>query len=148
MNKFSYETDSNGQYFFNGQRMLVYFIRGQRVVEVNPEYKYIDSNGVPHHNLFVPQLISRFYPGPVGVVIALWDGEGIRYGYSRVNLNAGDKFNKKQCLDMAIGRAMCSEILPPFDDVHIPNIVRKDLQRMYGRAKNYYKYLFQQPPSH
>lgn len=133
-----YTKDKNGQYWFGESRMLVYFTRGAKYSYLNPKAYSIDENGQSFRNPYEPDLVSEYYPGPVGVVIAFWDGDQVRYGYSRANISAGDKFDRKRSLEMAVGRALNSNVNPPFDSV--PHAVRDDLQRMYGRAKNYFKF--------
>lgn len=136
-----YRTDENGQYYYGNFRMLVYYTRGCKISRLNPKAYTISNNGESFRNPYEPDMISENYPGPIGVTVALWDGEKVRYGYSRVNLNAGDTFNRKQALDMAVGRALIQHLEPPFDDKSVPHTVKPELQRIYGRAKNYFKFL-------
>lgn len=121
--------DSNGQRYFNGQKMLVSYIRGDHF----PRKNRIQSP-------FEPEYTIEFYDGPVGVCIALVNDGQIRYGFSKANIWRGDKFNREIGLNTAISRALMKDLEPPFEEVYHEDI-RDGLLAIYGRAKNYYKYL-------
>lgn len=127
-----YKKDENGQYFFNGNRMLISYIRGAWISRRNPFFR-----NDPNHE---PLYIKEFYWGPIGLTCAVLLGDEVRYGYSRVNIRAGDKFCREQSLKMALGRALTKNIKPPFESEDIPLVVKPDLEKMYGRAKNYFRH--------
>jgi hypothetical protein len=74
----------------------------------------------------------------IGTLVALRDNSGaICIGWSMANNSAGDKFDKKTGINVAINRAVPLEDLA--NDSTIPFKVQNELSDFIGRAKNYFK---------
>lgn len=69
-----------------------------------------------------------------GVFVAFKYGpDKCRVGFSMCNLKAGDKFDLDIGIRIAIGRAMCDDV------VRIPKSISRDMLRFLGRVAKYYK---------
>jgi hypothetical protein len=120
--------DANGNYFYDGNRILVSYMRGDHHPIKNP----IQSR-------FEPEYLIKYYPGPVGVVIAfVHDGE-LKFGYSKANIWRGDRFDRKRGIEVSVDRAMLKNIQFPFEEFSENFDIYDALHRLYGRAKNYFK---------
>lgn len=120
--------DKNGNYYFDGQRMLVSYMRG--------DYRPVKN---PIQNRFEPEYLVEYYPGPVGLTVAfIHDGE-LKIGYSKANLWRGDKFNREIALQTCVERAMLKNLQYPFEESTTQMDIYDALHRMYGRAMNYFK---------
>lgn len=133
MSKPKITQDKNGQYFFDGNKMLVHFTRGGMVTKENP--RYWDGKKV---NRFEPELIKNYWPGLVGCVVAVRVEDEVRFGYSRVNLDV-ERFNKKRAIEIALGRALYNDVKYPFDEYRME--IWEDLHDMFRHASNYFKFL-------
>lgn len=131
--------DENGQYFFEGRRMLVSHIRGGMIDQVNPRFLVKMQNGIISRNPYEPELIRVWYEGPVGTVVAIHNNDEIRYGFSKTNFSAGDIYNRNIAIKVALNRALFDNVLPPFDNYR--DEIKDELQKMYRRSRNYFKHL-------
>jgi len=70
----------------------------------------------------------------IGVMVADIDKDGyVKYGWSRVNLNSGDKFDPKVGLNLAIERLKAKETVP------IPPSIFTDMYIFKRRCQRYFK---------
>lgn len=121
--------DKNGLYWIGDQRMLVSYMRG--------DYRPIKN---PVRSRFEPDYIVDFFPGPVGVVVAFFDDDQIKIGFSKANIWRGDRFDKGLGVTVAVERAFLKNIQQPFEDHTIQTDICDALNNMYHRACNYFKY--------
>ena len=70
----------------------------------------------------------------VGCVAAV---DNDKIGYSLCNTNAGDVFNKKRAVAMAVGRANVNPVRS--DMTTVPNSIHKHIVAMEERAGRYFK---------
>lgn len=126
-----YIKDERGNYYFGKHKMLVSYIRGEFIPKKNPI-----------QNKYAPEYYTEYYPGPVGLVVALIDYDGnIRYGWSKANLSRGDRFSRERAFDICVERAFLKNAQPPFEDFELYTSIREALVQIARRAKNYYKHL-------
>jgi hypothetical protein len=78
----------------------------------------------------------------IGVVIVVEDRrnehgslDGIRIGWSKCNLDAGDRFDKSFGMGIAINRALCDR---PVRVSRVPKCVRNVFYNVVDRARRYY----------
>lgn len=128
----NYSKDTNGQYWFGDHRMLVSHIRGGIIDRENPRW----HGGA---NPYEPELIREWYAGPVGTIVAIVLGDQIRYGFSKANYVAGDRYMRTTAVKVALGRALMDNIEPPFEERR--EEIKEALEHMHQRAQNYFKYL-------
>ena len=70
----------------------------------------------------------------VGVLVGILDGnQHIRIGWSRVNFNAGDKFDQERGLKLAEERTKA------FSFVSAPHSLKRDLKSFSARCARYFK---------
>ena len=70
----------------------------------------------------------------VAVIVGTKDNEGIiRIGWSRANINAGDRFNKERALDIALDRMKATEMVP------VPPSIVDDVISFQDRCQRYFK---------
>jgi len=78
-------------------------------------------------------------PRKVGVLVGRLDKKGllengiVRLGWSRANFGKGDVFNKREALNIAIGRAQARETVP------VCHSFKKDMLRFRDRCERYFK---------
>ena len=69
---------------------------------------------------------------PNGVVLAVKHRNGIRFGWSKANSKAGDKFDLKAGVELATERALNGCTVP------IPNSIQNDYTDMVNRGCRYF----------
>ena len=70
----------------------------------------------------------------VGVLVGrLVDGKYVNIGWSRVNVNAGDKFNPQYGFELALERTLAQEPVP------MPPSMLQDAHRFQDRCHRYFK---------
>jgi len=83
-------------------------------------------------DMIIHQHIKKKNGRRIGVMAGTIDADGcIRLGWSRANVNAGDKFNPKFGLKLATERLNAQEIVP------VPHSI---VQNMYDFKKRCYRY--------
>jgi hypothetical protein len=70
----------------------------------------------------------------VGVVVATLINNNIRFGWSKVNLSMGDKFDRQRSLEIAVGRAVSGtkEALPSSLVSVMENVVERSFRYFKG----------------
>lgn len=91
------------------------------------------TNDVANSNVLM-QFVRDRKGNPRGVVVAtVNDQNEVTLGWSYTNIKAGDRFNKKRGIDIALGRVKTGT------DAQVPHNVQKVSDRMYRRALIYFK---------
>ncbi len=113
--------DENGQLLLGGERVLLTYMRGEYVRRKKKGNNYYTYD---------------YYGGRTGLVMAFFHDGKILYGYSKVNLNAGDKFDREKAILIAVNRMLVNPVEHPFPGVRYD--VFQYLHRLSARAKKYY----------